>query len=139
MEVVVADSLEQARDAAARIKVDHREEQPVASWEAGLPHAFPRAAVDGQQPTVAILADGVSSIDDVIVGADVVIDVTYTEPIYHHNPMEPHATTAVWDGDRLTTYDATQFVPGQQRNVAAILGVNTDKERALGPFNRAGV
>ena len=136
--LVVADSFEQARDAAARIKVDYREEQPVASWEAGLPLAFAPAAVDGQKPTVAILADGVSSIDDVIVGADVVIDVTYTEPIYHHNPMEPHATTAVWDGDRLTTFDATQFVPGQQRNVAAILGVNEDNVRVICPFIGGG-
>src|ERR1700732_4225332 len=104
--LVVAHSFEQARDAAARIKVDYKEEHPVASWEAGQTRAFPPAAVDGQTPTVAILAEGVSSIDDVVGGADVVIDATYTEPIYHHNPMEPHATTAVWDGDRLTTYDA---------------------------------
>src|SRR5258708_12327261 len=76
--LVVADSFEQARDAAARIKVDYREEQPVASWEAGLPHAFPPAAVDGQQPTVAIMADGVSSIDDVIIGSDVLIDFPHT-------------------------------------------------------------
>lgn len=136
--LVVADSFEQARDAAARIKVDYKEEQPVASWAAGLPHAFPPVAVDGQKPTVAILAEGVSSIDDVIGGGDVVIDETYTEPIYHHNPMEPHATTAVWDGDRLTTYDATQFVSGQQRNVAAILGVNEDDVRVICPFIGGG-
>ncbi|MGA7125227.1 MAG: xanthine dehydrogenase family protein molybdopterin-binding subunit [Chthoniobacterales bacterium] len=136
--LVVADSFEQARDAAARVKVEYQEEQPVASWEAGLPHAFPPAAVDGQPPTVAILAEGVSSIDDVIVGADVVLDATYTEPIYHHNPMETQATTAVWDGDRLTTYDATQFVPGQQRNVAAILGVNEADVRVICPFIGGG-
>src|SRR5260370_34464024 len=131
MEVVVADSLEQARDAAARIKVDHREEQPVASWEAGLPHAFPPVAVDGQKPTVAILADGVSSIDDVIVGADVVIDVTYTEPIYHHNPMEPHATTAVLGGGRPNKYHGAPFVPGQQRKVAADVVAEAGNIRAI--------
>ena len=26
----------------------------------------------------------------------------YTTPIEHHNPMEPHATIAQWDGDHLT-------------------------------------
>ena len=136
--LVVADTFEQARDAAVRVKVDYNEEHPVASWEAGLTYAFPPTAVDGQKPTVAILADGVSSIDEVIQGAEVVIGATYTEPIYHHNPMEPHATTAVWDGDRLTTYDATQFVPGQQRNVAAILGVNEDNVRVICPFIGGG-
>src|ERR1700738_1053208 len=77
--VVVADSFEQARDAAARGKMGYKEEYPVASWEAGLTYAFPPAAVDGQKPTVAILANGVSSIDDVLQGAEVVLDATYTE------------------------------------------------------------
>jgi xanthine dehydrogenase YagR molybdenum-binding subunit len=52
--------------------------------------------------------------------------------------MEPHATTAVWDGDRLTTYDATQFVPGQPRNVAAILGVDEVNVRVICPFIGGG-
>src|ERR1700730_11785011 len=56
--LVVADSFEQARDAAARVKVDYKEEHPVASWEAGLTHAFPPAAGDGQKTTVTMLADG---------------------------------------------------------------------------------
>ncbi|HZC35705.1 MAG TPA: xanthine dehydrogenase family protein molybdopterin-binding subunit, partial [Chthoniobacterales bacterium] len=136
--LVVADSFEQARDAAALVKVDYAPDQPIASWEAGLKNAFPPTAVDGQKPTVAILADGVSSIDDAIQKAEVVVDATYTEPIHHHNPMEPHATTAVWDGNRLTTYDATQFVSGQQPNVAAILGVNEDDVRVICPFIGGG-
>src|ERR1700676_2357945 len=136
--LVVAESFEQARDAAALVKVDYTPERPVTTWETGMKNAFPPVAVDGQKPAVAILADGVSSIDDVIQTAGIVVDETYTEPIYHHNPMEPHATTAVWDGNRLTTYDATQFVPGQQRNVAAILGVNEDDVRVICPFIGGG-
>jgi xanthine dehydrogenase YagR molybdenum-binding subunit len=136
--LIVAESFEQGRDAAALVKVDYTPEQPVTTWEAGLKHAFPPAAVDGQPPKVAILGDGVSSIDAVIQKAGIVVDQTYTEPIYHHNPMEPHATTAVWQGNRLTTYDATQFVPGQQRNVAAILGVNEDDVRVICPFIGGG-
>ena len=136
--LIVAESFEQGRDAAALVKVDYKPEQPVTTWEAGLKHAFPPAAIDGQPPTVAILGDGVSSIDTVIQKAGIVVDQTYTEPIYHHNPMEPHATTAVWQGNRLTTYDATQFVPGQQRNVAATLGVNDDDVRVICPFIGGG-
>jgi xanthine dehydrogenase YagR molybdenum-binding subunit len=136
--LIVAESFEQGRDAAVLVKVAYAPEQPVTTWEAGLKYAFPPGAVDGQPPKVAILADGVSSIDDVIQKAGIVVDQTYTEPIYHHNPMEPHATTAVWQGNRLTTYDATQFVPGQQRNVAAILGVNGDDVRVICPFIGGG-
>jgi xanthine dehydrogenase YagR molybdenum-binding subunit len=136
--LIVAESFEQGRDAAVLVKVAYTSEQPVTTWEAGLKYAFPPAVVDGQPPKVAILGDGVSSIDDVIKKAGIVVDQTYTEPIYHHNPMEPHATTAVWQGNRLTTYDATQFVPGQQRNVAAILGVNGDDVRVICPFIGGG-
>ena len=56
----------------------------------------------GEKATIVILAEGVQSIDDALKASPVVFDATYLEPIYHHNPMEPHATTAVWQGDRLT-------------------------------------
>jgi xanthine dehydrogenase YagR molybdenum-binding subunit len=136
--LIVGESFEQGRDAAGLVKVNYTPEQPVTTWEAGSKHAFPPAAVDGQPPKVAILVDGVESIDAVIQESGIVIDRTYTEPIYHHNPLEPHATTALWQGNRLTTYDATQFVPGQQRNVAAILGVNEDDVRVICPFIGGG-
>ena len=45
--------------------------------------------------------------------------------------MEPHATTAVWDGNRLTIYDASQWVQGQQRNLAAVLGIDEADVRVL--------
>ena len=32
---------------------------------------------------------------------------TFTTPAHNHNALEPHATTAVWDGDRLTVHDGT--------------------------------
>ena len=84
--------------------------------------------------TTKILAAGVQSIDDAIKGSPVVVDVTYTEPIYHHNPMEPHATTAVWQGDRLTIYDATQGVVAHRLDLAAVLGIDEDMVRVLCPF-----
>ena len=40
--------------------------------------------------------------------AEVMVDQTYSTPAEHNNPMEPHATTAYWDGDRLTVYDSNQ-------------------------------
>jgi len=66
--------------------------------------------------------------------SDVHIAEEYTTPVEHHNPMEPHATVAVWEEDRLTVYDATQWVGGHQRNLAAVLGVDVDRVRVLCPF-----
>ena len=45
------------------------------------------------------------------------LDLTYTTPVEHHNPMEPHATIALWDGDRLTVYSATQGIDASQHTL----------------------
>ena len=132
--LVVADSFEQARDAAALVKTQYDAEDPVASWEKGIEHSFTPETVGEEKATIKILAEGVQSIDDAIKASPVVVDVTYIEPIYHHNPMEPHATTAVWHGDRLTIYDATQGVVAHRLDVAAVLGIDEDMVRVLCPF-----
>ncbi len=136
--LVVADSFEQARDAAARVQTYYAVEEPVASWEKGSKHSFTPDSVGGEKATINILADGVQSIDDAIKSSPVVMDATYTEPIYHHNPMEPHATTAEWHGDRLTIYDATQGVVSHRLDVAAVLGIDEDMVRVLCPFVGGG-
>jgi xanthine dehydrogenase YagR molybdenum-binding subunit len=132
--LVVADSFEQARDSAALVTAVYDEEHPVLTWEAAMDKAFAPEQVDGEKATTTILADGVSSIDEALKSGEITVDVTYTEPIMHHNPMEPHATIAAWDDDRLTIYDATQWVIGHQRNVAAVLGIDESNVRVFCPF-----
>jgi xanthine dehydrogenase YagR molybdenum-binding subunit len=136
--LVVADSFEHARDAAALVKTRYDAEEPVASWEQGLEHSFTPENVNEEKATIKILAQGVQSIDEPLKASPVVMDATYIEPIYHHNPMEPHATTAVWQGDRLTIYDATQGVIAHRLNVAAVLGIDEDMVRVLCPFVGGG-
>src|SRR5262249_843527 len=63
--------------------------------------------------------------------AEMVVDETYTTPIETHNAMEPHATIAQWDGDRLTLYDATQYVFGVKRFVAKTFGRPEDRVRVV--------
>src|ERR1700730_2367550 len=132
--LVVADSFEQARDAAALVKTRYDAQEPVASWEQGIEHSFTPEKVGEEKATIKILAQGVQSIDDALKNSPCTVDVTYTEPIYHHNPMEPHATTAAWHGDRLTMYDTTQGVVAHRLDVAAVLGIDEDMVRVLCPF-----
>jgi xanthine dehydrogenase YagR molybdenum-binding subunit len=132
--LVVAESFEQARDAAGRVTVVYGEEKPTASWEAASGAVYAPEIVDGEKATTAILDQGVSSIDEILKKSEVNLEVTYTEPIYHHNPMEPHATTAVWEADRLRIYDTTQFVGGHQRNIAAVLDLDETAIQVICPF-----
>jgi xanthine dehydrogenase YagR molybdenum-binding subunit len=132
--LVVAESFEEARDAAALLKVIYEPRLPVVTLDAGIANAYQPRSVRGMPATVSILESGVSTIDDVLRHAEASIAEEYSTPVEHHNPMEPHATVAVWEEDRLTVYDATQWVGGQQRNLAAVLGVDDDHVRVLCPF-----
>jgi xanthine dehydrogenase YagR molybdenum-binding subunit len=132
--LVVGESFEQARDAAALVKVIYEPEPALVTLESGMAKAYQPPSVRGMPATVSILEPRASSIDDVFRQSDVSIAEEYTTPVEHHNPMEPHATVAVWEEDRLTVYDATQWVGGHQRNLAAVLGVDVDRIRVLCPF-----
>jgi CO/xanthine dehydrogenase Mo-binding subunit len=55
----------------------------------------------------------------------------YTTPLETHNPMEPHATIAQWNGDQLTLHDATQYVYGVKRFVTKTLGIAEDRVRII--------
>ena len=63
------------------------------------------------------------------------IEHTYSTPTETHNPMETHATIASWDApDRLTIYDATQYVKGAQGIVAQAFGLPRDNVHVICPF-----
>ena len=52
-------------------------------------------------------------VEAALAGSPLLVDETYTTPAEHNNPMEPHATLAVWSGGDLTLYDSTQGAPAR--------------------------
>lgn len=133
--LVIAESFEQARDAAALVRVDYRPERAALVMERELGRAFvPEKFLNPEVKPETKRGDFESGWSE---GA-VKIDATYTTPNLHNNPMEPHATTAVWNGDRVTVYDSTQNVNGTQRNVAALFGVPPDNVRVIAHFIGGG-
>ena len=53
----------------------------------------------------------------------------------HHNPMEPHASTVVWEGDgKLTVYDKIQGVKNSQDYITAVFGLSPENVRVISPF-----
>ncbi|QRQ83700.1 xanthine dehydrogenase family protein molybdopterin-binding subunit [Cupriavidus oxalaticus] len=131
--VVVADTLEQARAAAARLVVRYREQPAVldfaqASVHAGKPQGEDAGQADSHR----------GDVDVALHAASTTVDEVYTTPMEHHNPMEPHATIAAWDGDGLTLYDSTQYVSGVRKAVAATFGIPPGKVRVRCPFVGGG-
>ena len=59
----------------------------------------------------------------------------YRPRLEHHNPMEPHASTVVWEGGgKLTVHDKTQGVQNSQGYVASVFGLSKDDVRVISPF-----
>ena len=129
--LVVADSFERATEAASLVRVRYEVSSPETEIDRGTPY-MPKA-VNGKSPD-SIRGDA----DGALASAPVKIDVTYRTPIEHHNPMEPHASTAAWDGDHLTVYDSSQGVVGARRTLAGAFGLPEANVRVINYFVGGG-
>ena len=131
--VVVAETHETARYAASLVRpvydpwpatVDFAAEQHEAVPVKGLP--MMSGAADKGNATAA-LADAPMS-----------VDLRFSTPQHTHNAIEPHATTAIWDGNRLTVHEGTQNIAGLRAQLARRFGIPKDNVRVLSPFVGGG-
>ena len=131
--LVVAETQDEAAYAGTLIRV---------RYEADPPAVFgPDSAEESVEPPQFLwpVASSVGDADAAIAEAPVTIERTYTTADRHHNQMEPHVTTAVWDTDGgLTLYDTTQFVFGTKRLVSIVLGMPPDKVEVVSEFLGGG-
>lgn len=109
--MVVADTYERAVYASSLVKVQYEK----AVHETDFQKNMDKAAVPkgGWAPPTYKRGD-----ENAYKNAAVQIETEYTLPIETHNPMELHATTAVWEGeDRITVYEKTQGLKDTQRSM----------------------
>jgi len=128
--VVVAETFEQATHASHLVRITYDRQQPVAVMEDHLADAVVPGGRAGPSRR--------GNFDQGITGASKQIHEVYRTPIEHHNPMEPHATTADWDGDHLTVYESTQGIFGTQGAMMKLFGVPKDKVRVITHFVGGG-
>jgi xanthine dehydrogenase YagR molybdenum-binding subunit len=131
--VVVAETLEQATDAAEHLRVTYRSDPPALDFEQAKKNAYDPGKLT-RGPSSKRWGDA----DRAMAEVEVKIDQVYTTPMEHHNPMEPHGTIAHWEGDKLTLYDATQYVSGCAETVAKTLGISPQDVRVVCPFVGGG-
>ncbi len=122
--LVVAESYEQARHAARLVKASYQSEPHTTALETVLDQAKPSS--DNTPPR----GDPAKALQ----AAAVQVNAEYHIPINHHNPIEPHAAIAFWEGDKLTVFDKTQNVYGVQKHLAEGLGVPAENIRVVSPF-----
>jgi xanthine dehydrogenase YagR molybdenum-binding subunit len=131
--VVIAHSFEQAEYAAGLIKVEYDQQPEVHEIEQALDTAYLPKESMGR--TVQFSRGNAAA---VLESAATKVEQTYTTPVYHHNAMEPQATLAAWDGDKLTLHDSTQNVIGSRDAVAGVLGIPKENVRLISPFIGGG-
>lgn len=132
--VVMAETFEQAEHAASLVKITYDEDKAVFDLEANKAQSYKPASGLGGSPVQTKRGDAGLAIEN----AAVKLDQTYTTPVYHHNPMEPHATVAEWKGDQLMIYDSTQSVSGTKSLLSSMLGVPPDKVRLVSLYIGGG-
>ena len=130
--LVVAQTFEQARAAAALVRVDY---VPTKG-------AYDLAAVkDSAKPAPGTNSPAETSVGDfatAFAAAPVQLDATYTTPDLGHAMMEPHASIAAWNGDKLMLWTSNQMIAWSTEEMAKTLGIAKDKVRLMSPFIGGG-
>ncbi len=129
--LVIADTFERATEGAAALRVRYASAPPVTRLDRAQP--YKPASVHGKDADTRK-----GDADAVLAAAAVKVDNVYTTPVEHHNPMEPHATVAQWEGEKLTIYDATQGIIGARRKLAAVFGLPVGDVRVISKFIGGG-
>ncbi len=133
--IVIAETLEQATDAAQQVQVSYQSQPSIATMHQALDQAYqPNSIMGGGIPGYTKRGNPVQALAE----APVQIKETYTIANNHHNPMEPCAAIAFWEGDQLTLNASTQGVTRTQTNVANMLGIPKASVRVVSPFVGGG-
>jgi xanthine dehydrogenase YagR molybdenum-binding subunit len=130
--LVVAETLEQATDAASRIQVSYAEEAADTDFRSALGEAYPPKPRLGKPDYVR--GDPATA----LAIAPVCIEAEYATPPQTNNPLGLFATVAVWEGDLLTLYDANQGTNNIEKSAAMVLGRSADDVRVISPFVGGG-
>jgi xanthine dehydrogenase YagR molybdenum-binding subunit len=138
--LAVAETLDAARHAAELVEVRYQSEPVEVTVDAAANRPEKPTPAHGAEPSQQKPPDitrGDPSKGEA--AADVKVDQTYTTPYESHNPMELHATIAVWQGPQnLTVYDSTQGIFEVRRKLATVFGLPKENIRVISKYVGGG-
>jgi len=131
--LVVAETFEEARAAAQLIHVDY------VRADGAFDLAAAKNSAIKSEPSFGGPADtAFGDFAGAFAAAPVKLDATYSTPDHAHAMMEPHASLAAWDGDKLTIWTSNQMIDWGRDDMAETLGIAKDKVRLVSPFIGGG-
>jgi xanthine dehydrogenase YagR molybdenum-binding subunit len=116
---VVALSLEAAREGAAAVRVTYERQPHDVVLRADHEAVRQPETMGVGLPAAVAFGD----VERALADAPVCVEATYTTPAEHTSPLEPHATIASWDGDRLTLHNSDQAPHFSAQALAALFGL----------------
>jgi xanthine dehydrogenase YagR molybdenum-binding subunit len=131
--LVVAETLEQARDAAKLVRIDYAAEPVRADLKTEAVKGTMPPQVFGSPADTAI-----GDFDGAFAKAAVRIDQHYSTPDHSHAMMEPHATTAAWNNGKLTLWTSNQMVAWGVKDIAKTLKMKKEDVRIISPYIGGG-
>src|SRR5689334_8545830 len=134
--LAVADTFEAAKAAADAVRATYTKEKHNVEFhlEAG---DDPDVVFTGYGP-VPRLQSQRGDAEAAFASAPVKLDETYGTPAETHNPLELHATTAIWNEQMLTLYDSTQGVVNMRSVIAQMFGLPKENVRVIAKFLGSG-
>ena len=124
---VVAETFEVARHAANLVSISYDEDRHDATFTPDRDDLYTPEQLNAGFPTDTEEGD----VDGAFSSAAVTMDETYTTPVEHNNPMEPHTSVAVWEAGDLTLYESTQGTHSVRRLVAKLFGLDRERVRVV--------
>ena len=124
---VVAESLETAGQGGQLVRLDYDVAEHDVELRADHPGLYKPDKVNPNFPTDTEEGD----VEQALATAAITVDETYTTPAQHNNPMEPHATIAVWENGGLTLYDSNQGAWRVAQTVAEAFGLDARHVRVV--------
>ena len=131
--LVVAETFEQARAAAQLVRVEYIKSLGAFDLATAKDSAIKPEPIDGDPPDTAV-----GDFAGAFAAAPVKLDATYTTPDHAHAMMEPHATIAAWNGDKLTLWTSNQMIDWAATDVAETLGLAKTNVRIISPYVGGG-
>lgn len=131
--VVVAETFEQARAAAQLLRIEYETGRGRFDLAAETGKAIKPKPGFGGPPDTAV-----GDFDTAFAAAPVQLDATYTTPDQSHAMMEPHASTAEWEGDKLTLWTSNQMIAWGVDDLSKTLGSSKEKVRLVSPYVGGG-
>jgi xanthine dehydrogenase YagR molybdenum-binding subunit len=129
--LVVAETFEQARAAAGLVKIEYAKGKGRYDLAKAKDGAKIAKKEDDPETRAGDFASGWA-------GAPVKLDAVYTTPDQSHAMMEPHASMAKWEGDKLTIYTANQMINWGKKDMAKTLGIPEENVHLISPYIGGG-